>query len=94
MGHPDHPSLEEQYFMLCLFLCFVFMNDFSMLRSYRSLRGEGQALEHVTHLTNYSKLFELRVGKFALSSEGFGNSISNLHIVEMPSRLLRCANTV
>ena len=27
---------------------------------------EKDKLEHVTHLTNLSKLFELRVGKFAL----------------------------
>ena len=29
---------------------------------------EKEKLEYVAHLTNYSKLFELRVGKFALSS--------------------------
>ena len=45
---------------------------------------EKDRLEHVTHLTNYSKLVELRVGKFALSSEGwFGNFLSNLHGAEI-----------
>ena len=55
---------------------------------------EKDKLGHVTHSTNYSKLFELCVGKFALSSEGFGNAFSNLRVVEMFSRhsLFRCSN--
>ena len=36
---------------------------------------EKDRLEHVTHLTNYSKLFEMCVGKFALSSLFFSHSL-------------------
>ena len=65
-GHPACQSLEEHHFQLCLFLCLVVMIFQYCPGLGRSV--EKDKLEHVTHLTNYSKLFELRDGNYDLQS--------------------------
>ena len=63
MEHLACQSLEEHHVQLHIFLSLVF----------QYFAGPGQfveqeKLEYVAHLTNYSKLVELRIGKLALSS--------------------------